>query len=35
MVISQKAKKYFKQVVSCIAYRAGNKIGYNYIVGAQ
>jgi len=37
MVISQKAKKIFNglYLVLRIAYRVGNKIGYNYIVGAQ
>ena len=35
MVISQKAKKYFQQISSCIAYHVGNKIGYNYVVGAR
>jgi len=30
-----KSQKYFQQIVSCIAYRVGNKIDYNYVVGAQ
>jgi len=32
MIISQKPKKFSTY---CIAYRVGNKIGYNYVVGAQ
>ena len=35
MVISQKAKKYFQRLISCIAYRVGNKSCYNYVVGAR
>jgi len=33
--ISQKVKKYFLLLIACIAYCTGNKIGYNYVVGAQ
>jgi len=40
MIVNQKAKKYLKAdyisyCVSSIAYRVGNKIDYNYAVGAQ
>ncbi len=37
MVISQKAKNIFNKLylVLRVAYRVGNKIDYNYVVGAQ